>query len=178
MRYVSFDLETTSLDPKATNILMASMVLEDTKDLKPLKDLPHFTCFVRQDEIVGDVGALAMNSWILRHLAGNCTSKHPTYSLVGAFSKMHEFLDRHFGSDRVTLAGANVGAFDYQFIKEAFKGRFRHRMIDVGSVFIDFSRESPMGLGEIKSSLGSDPKVSHNAYEDALDVIALLRNKY
>lgn len=198
MRYVSLDLETSSLQPHPDHVLGVSMVIEDTNNPMPLNELPHFTCLVRHEEYRGQAVALAMNAWILKELS----SKTPTYPIYDAKSNFSNyfvsklagqvqigtwqseaivFLHMHFGEERATLAGKNVGVFDYQFLPEPLQKMFRHRMIDPGSMFIDFATDSmPPSLGEIKKRTGIDAEgvVSHNMYEDALDVISVLRTKY
>ena len=44
-------------------------MVEDTKNLRPLAELPAFRRVVRHPEYVGTAGALALNAGLLRELA-------------------------------------------------------------------------------------------------------------
>lgn len=185
MKYISLDLETTCVHPMAPeNILMLSMVIEDTENIVPVESLPHFTCyFARKDDTyTGSAYALSMNSWIFEMLANKKPYDRPVYEIDGAaFRKDLEdfFIANGLSTGKKVLAGKNVGVFDYQFLPKWLKDQFKARMIDVGSVFVDF--KTPGGIknmDELKKENNLDGIVSHNAYEDALDVIRLLRKKY
>jgi DNA polymerase III epsilon subunit-like protein len=183
MKYVSLDLETTCISPKKpTNILMVSMVLEDTNNVLPLEQLPHFTCFVKPSTIEGSVFALSLNDWILGIISERHENKlgYPIYNGNEWIEKALGWL-KNQGIDRMhrtTLAGKNVATFDLLFLPREIQDVFNARVLDPGSVFADFSREKLMSLQEIKDQLGVEGQVTHNAYEDALDVIKILRKKY
>jgi len=180
MKYISLDLETTCLTPSPENILMISMVVENTEDVKPLEELPHFTCFVDQEDFKGSAFALGMNGWILDIISNRVENKtgYPVYCLDSWVPDALEFIKKHFPNGRANLAGKNVAVFDYQFLPQAIQAKFRHRMIDPGSIFLDWNQDKIMGLGDVKKTLKLDSYVSHNAYEDALDVIRILRESY
>jgi hypothetical protein len=211
MKYLSLDIETTCLKPKIpTNVLMVSIVVEDTKNIKPLKELPHLTFFLSQidDKYTGSSYALSLNSWILKIISKNIkkfeqpdnpwtaenhqviVDKESGYLIFNyGFDNclleqtIKTFLESSFPDfpkTRVTLAGKNVAIFDYQFLPEWFQDCFKHRMIDPGSVFIDFNddKDTIKGTEQLKKSLGLPYEVTHNAYEDALDIISILRKKY
>lgn len=200
MKYVSLDIETTGLNPKTPeNILGISMVVEDTsKPDTPLMQLPHFTCFIGHEHISGSPFALHLNAWILKEIdnwLNGKPTKYPCYfptgpddkylaGLNGMYPKgtwLEEamlFLDKHFGTNRINLAGKNVGCFDLQFLPSMLAERFRSRIIDAGSVLVDWSRDALLDLGTLKKRAGLGDVVSHDMYEDALDVIAVLRTTY
>lgn len=184
MRYISLDIETTCVHPmKPENILMLSMVIEDTKTLLPVDELPHFTCyFVRKDDTyTGSAYALQMNAWIFEMLSGKKPFDRPAYEIDGpAFKNDVEdfFVKNGLGLGKKFLAGKNIAVFDYQFLPEWLKGQFKARMIDPGSVFLDFKSDGIKNLDDLKKEFGLMDGVSHNAYEDAKDVIRILRKKY
>lgn len=185
MKYISLDLETTCLSPKKPeNILMLSMVVEDTKDIKPVEELPHFTCFMAHgdDVYTGQSGALAMNSWIFDILSGKTKTEYPIYKFDDPYLKIaieDFFASSGIGLGKKFLAGKNVATFDYLFLPQWLKDHFKKRIIDPGSVFIDFESEEVIRrLDTLKESLGLGNTVAHDAREDALDVIRILRNKY
>lgn len=178
MKYVSLDLETTSLIPDKRHILMVSMVVEDTDLEIPVEELPHFTCFLKWHEIQGQAYALAMNSWILDYVSGRV--KNPPYAVLDGFmweSNGYEFLRQHFAkSDKITVAGKNVGTFDLNFLPFMIREQFRHRVLDPGSLFFDPKIDSEVpNFAECKRRAGITTPVAHDAREDAMDVIRLLR---
>ena len=182
MKYVSLDLETTSLDPSPSHILMVSMVVEDTKNILPLEQLPHFTCFVRPDgPIVGAPMALWMNGWILKLLAEKePKAPFPIYNENDWWILANDFITHHFGYGVKTVAaGKNVAGFDLKFLPERVKERFHHRVIDPGSMFLDWALdEVPPDSKLCKERAGLEGIVTHNAYEDAIDIIRILRTRY
>lgn len=206
MKYVSLDLETSSLQPDPAHILGIAMVLEDTDDPKPLLELPRFVCMIDQGTFTGQPYALAMNAWILREIENfrrNKPAKYPVYLAKGVgpstgrigehgfvtrdyscwIDNAEAWLEQHVGMyngapSRTNLAGKNVGSFDFQFLPQRIRQWFRHRMIDPGSVFIDWNRQAPPSLDEIKQARNIPGLVSHDMYEDALDTISVLRTAY
>ena len=83
----------------------------------------------------------------------------------------------------INVAGKNFQIFDKIFLerlprwKQAIK--IRGRIIDPAILFVDWKKdESLPGLGEYKKRAGIDGIVTHNALEDAWDVIELLRKTY
>lgn len=192
MKYLAIDLETTGLDSDYDQILMISMVIEDSTNPLPLSSLPHFTSYIKHEKIKGSAFALGMNSWILNHISGRENYK-PYQVLKGKQNWDYEdtgikdtwiepalsFLNEHFKDEKITLAGKNVGSFDLQFLPKELKDRFRHRVIDVGNMFIDFKNDKMVpDLSTCKLRAGLNINVAHDAYEDALDVIRLLRTRY
>ena len=188
IKYVILDIETTGVESKTPNdILMISFVVEDTSNLLPVEELPHLTCFVKHDKIVGEAYALSMNSWILDIISGRKpnTTGYPIYKSYDGvrFSWVDEvlnFLYQHFDpKETITLAGKNVANFDYNFLPKVLQKRFKSRMLDPGSLFVDFSKDTCLpSLSECKVRAGLDSNVAHDSYQDCLDVIKVLRTKY
>ena len=98
----------------------------------------------------------------------------------------------------LTLAGKNVAGFDIPFMKYHFNRhngtnfveandvpgnisapiRFRRRVIDPTILFTDFVMDSVLpDLGECKKRAGLSNIVTHNALEDALDIVYLVCSK-
>lgn len=186
------DIETTCIDPKTPeNVLQLSLVVEDTEKNIPVEELPHFTCFLKSvsGQYTGQSFALGMNGWILDILSGRAdnTTEYPVLYQKEAWSKACNFVDSHFrGIDGtaaptrgVKVAGKNVGIFDMQFIPPELMSKFSAKTIDPTSMFIDWKANKPLlSLSEIKNKLDLDPHVAHDAREDALDVIKVLRTTY
>lgn len=178
MKYVSIDLETTGLDPKNDQILMVAMIVEDTENKLPRKQLPTFSCFVQHARYTGTPFALWLNGWIFEALAKKDESKYPIYSAHQWSHKAIDFLAQHVGSERTVAAGKNVAGFDIQFLPDNIKNRFIHRTIDPGSMFIDWKQNRPLSLDDIKKKLKIEGEVTHDAVDDAWDVIEVLRTQY
>lgn len=180
VKYVSLDLETTGLNPEKCNILMVSMVVEDTKNKLPLKELPHFTRIIKPNSIIGEPYALWLNGWILEMLAGQKEPKYPILEEEQFVPHVLTFLQEQFPDvKRVVLAGKNVGTFDMRFLPKTLQSKFFHRVLDPGSIFIDWNvDEVPPDMKLCKERVSLSGEVTHDAYEDALDVISLLRTRY
>lgn len=187
MKYLSLDIETTGVKVKHPGrIIQLSGVVEDCSNLLPLAELPHFTCFIDHEEIAGESYALWMNGWILKEIAESFKNKfrkpdeqyktmYPVYFEGGWVEPFMQFLTNHFGpKERVTMAGKNAGVFDLQFLPKSVQGRFRSRILDPGSAYADFSKDSLPGLDQICAQLGIK-EVTHDAKEDALLIVEVMR---
>lgn len=80
-------------------------------------------------------------------------------------------------------AGKNFGSFDQKFLerlprwKQIF--RIRNRILDPAILYVDWKGdESLPGLSKCKERAGLNSHVTHNAIDDALDVVVLLRKQY
>lgn len=80
----------------------------------------------------------------------------------------------------LTVAGKNFGTFDKLFLeklphwKRVFK--VRSRILDPALLYVDWESDTDLpGLSKCKERAGLSGEVSHNAVEDALDVIELIR---
>ena len=96
-----------------------------------------------------------------------------TYPVLG--TKMKPF--------HLNVAGKNFHAGDQAYIerlprwKQVF--RIRTRLIDPSVLFVDWKNdESVPGLGKCKERAKVDGIVTHDALEDAWDVVQLLRTQY
>jgi len=96
-----------------------------------------------------------------------------TYPMLG--TKMDPF--------HLNVAGKNFHSGDQTYIerlprwKQIF--RIRHRHIDPSVLFVDWKNdESIPGLGKCKERAKVDGIVTHDALEDAWDVVQLLRTQY
>lgn len=203
MKYAAIDIETTGLDRDHDQILQIAIVLEDTGTAaeRKLADLPTFEALIWHPRIEGQPFALNMNREIIEALSGlkwklTAGEQYPqeitfrgrrvmVYPSVNAACKdVIRFLRREYGIDdadalpHIVAAGKNAGTFDLPFLGKAFNGfddLFCHRVIDVGSVALGgnpdyWKGERPPGMRDLHES---DP--SHDAVDDARDVVLLLR---
>jgi hypothetical protein len=83
----------------------------------------------------------------------------------------------------ITCAGKNFGTFDKLFLERLPRWkqiiRTRSRILDPSILYVDWKNDSDLpSLNECKKRAGISGEVSHNALEDAWDVIQILRKKY
>lgn len=168
MKYLSIDLETTGLDTDKCQVIEIAMVLEDTEKNVPVAELPYFHRLVWHATIVGEWKALDMNREILEKAQSKGVLSDDVWEHVCRWLRGQGIN----AVDRVTVAGKNVAGFDLQFFPAWVRKYFKHRVIDPGSVFMNWEK-GPLSLGEL---LGRD--VAHNALDDARDVIYVLREAY
>lgn len=193
--YVSLDLETTGLDLQRSQILQIGAVFDDGKS--PIEKLQTFNILIENDLITyGEPYAIGMNSWIFKELHDK-NSKFEKQSLSIALQKLwlllSEAAERAYewdvanGKDKprknVQIAGKNVGSFDIPILNNqaatvdqaGVLAPADHRTIDVGSMYFDeFGRNA--GLNSINKLTGRDG-VSHDALQDAFDVVTAIRHK-
>ena len=88
--------------------------------------------------------------------------------------KFEEFILKHKGYKNMTVAGKNFASFDKLFLPEKITRHIKSRVIDPANMFIDWSKDTLPSLSELLDG----KTVSHDAYDDALDVIKILRKTY
>lgn len=193
MKFAAIDIETTGLNKELDQVLQLALVLEDTsKPDTPVEELPIFEALVSYNRLSGAPFALNMNREIIELLA-NRGSPGPVdfrdrrieiYETTNeaSFAAL-EWLQAHYTNGgplemprKFVAAGKNAGGFDLPFLGPDFQKRFHHRVIDVGSVALGANRyfwqqDSPPGMRELHE--GDEP--THDALEDARDVVRLLR---
>lgn len=185
MKYASFDIETTGLDRMNCQILQVAVVIDDLKT--SVDKLPKFTAFIGWDKLTFEPYALNL------HIASGLLKKYFDTKDKRPFEKVMEelnaFMDLHypiFGErDRRNFAGKNLASFDFPFIAANGSGgkaagdflrNIRHRIIDPAVFFTDFHHdESTASLDECKKRSGISSPVSHDALEDANDVVSVIR---
>ncbi|WP_400192549.1 exonuclease domain-containing protein [Hymenobacter sp. B81] len=190
MRYVSLDLEMTGNNPERHQIIELAAVVEDTKRLLPLDELPTFRRAVRHAEYVGTAGALALNARLLRELADSeadqpdiCTAQELLPQLRAWLLAQGFRPDKH---DRitVTLAGKNLGSFDLLFLRQlpGWGGLVRAEpaLLDPAAFYLNWRKDTRLPTMSICKARAkfADQTVAHQAVADALDVIRLLRPFY
>jgi oligoribonuclease len=197
MRYVSIDIETTGLNPENCQILQIGAIIEDTKNPLPYEEIPKFKCFVEHPEYSGQPTAISMNSWIFDILSGldgsfreNRTDYRKQHNIipVGLVARAVRLwlIDNGIMPEdtsspvKITVAGKNFASFDKRFL-EQLPGwgpliQVRQRIIDPSVLLIDWEKdEVPPSLNSCIKRLEIDGEVSHDALEDAFDVIRVLR---
>lgn len=179
MIYASIDLETTGLQPEWCQVLEIGCVVDDLQQPHQINP-PTFHAYIRHEKIRGQPYALNLNRKILEILADNT---HPhIMSPHEAGVNFHEFLNTHFGRNKVTAAGKNFQSFDMPFLTKLWnhinvKEMFHQRSIDPAFSFLRPDDKVLPDLQECLKRAGvNHPFQLHTAIDDAKAVVALVRH--
>lgn len=189
--YVSIDIETTGIGPE-TQILQISAVFDDL--VSPISELPKIDLPIYHKVINNaEMYALGMNADLLKKMMDK---NFKSYSTEQATKELIDFLtnvqtlcgtDENGKPNRIILAGKNVASFDIPKIKsflskstqydalKNFEKLIHYKTLDVGSLYYDVFKDN-VSLSKINELTGR-PAVSHNALDDALDVVYAVRHK-
>jgi len=161
--------------------LVESIVHYQTaKDQDEKNDLVHMTgmLFMEEEEVVESLYQFLYRNGLV-DVDPEYLSK--TSKLVNGIR--YPMLTSKMKKVHITCAGKNFGTFDKLFLeklprwKQVF--RIRQRILDPSVLFVDWKNdESLPGLSDCKKRAGLSEVVTHNALEDAWDVIELFRKKY
>lgn len=227
MKYVSIDIETTGIDREKCQILSVGAVIEDTNDIKPIKDLPRFHVAIKLQDRQGFYGepvALAMNAELISNIVKHSKAKtveesdalsrelgikfveegliatefyHWLYAngvienvgTIGTSINHEEYRKvPYVGRSNppkavINVAGKNFGTFDKIFLERLPRWKqlieVRNRILDPAILFVDWTEDKALpGLDLCKKRAQVPGSVTHNAVEDAMDVVAVLRKIY
>jgi hypothetical protein len=200
MKYCSIDIETTDLATRneITNqldgdIVEFGCVIDDLADPKPIEDLPTFHCYFTKDQYTGRAFPLSMHKEIFERIAKR-EEGYNYYSAMNFGWHFSEFLksngyeqEASSGGGKpkkiyLNVAGKNFGSFDLPYLEEKSDiskfVKIRHRMLDVGPMYMEIGDEAVPGLVECLDRAGIDgPTSYHTAVGDSIDVIKLIRHK-
>jgi len=185
MIYISLDIETTGLDPKTCDILEIGAYVEDTDKQLPREKLPCWHRYIWKDNYRGEPYAFMMNAHIFEKIldlkrTGSELVIFPKY----ASATFADFVFCNVKGNKPVVAGKNVAGFDLPFIQENILNwrvgfKFHHRVIDPGMLYFNPQTDAvPPDLKECKKRAGLPEVVTHEALDDAWDVIQLIRAKY
>lgn len=192
MKYVSIDLETTGLCPSRCDVLTFGAVIEDTELNLPIEELPAFHVYLKHDMVHGQPYALAMNQCILEVLGKPSLWEELNIRVIEPEDLglvFWNWIDQYFSEDtkevydeKITVAGKNFANFDLPFLQlipDFFKHvKFHHRVLDPGSMYFNPKIDSkPPGLDACLERAGIDKVVTHDALDDARDVVSAIRWK-
>lgn len=189
--YVSVDIETTGLD-KESEILQIAAVFDDL--VSPIKDLETFNMTIKHEKFRhSEPYALVMNAKLIEKMTRN-ENVYPSWTVANKFIDwLSEIAQQTYFFDtdnnlkmkgKIQFAGKNVANFDIPMLskfmqEQGLTNQFdllkTHRTIDVGSLYLpDFGYN--VSLSEINQLLDR-PEVSHDALDDAMDVVVAIRHK-
>lgn len=184
--YVSIDIETTGIDDKS-HILQISAVYDDLKS--PVSKLKTIDLPIKWDVMTHcEPYAMGMNADLLKKMMNK---DFVTYDPLKAATLLLDFLESVQETDekgrkqKIIFAGKNVASFDipkitnYLLDNRDYRGRFNnlihYKTLDVGSLYYDVFKDN-VSLSKI-NELTNRPAVSHNALDDAFDVVHAVRHK-
>ena len=195
--YVSLDLETTGVDIEKVEVLQIGAVLDD--GFSPVNELETMNVLVENPIIsYAENYATGLNSWIFQELMkkhedrtyktekpGNAIVDLSGFLVKGAsLAYKHDETYSSWSRRKVQIAGKNPGSIDVPILKNWAKrnnasqwlndGLIDYRFIDVGNLYFALFGRNP-GLNEINKVTGRS-EVSHDALDDAMDVIYAVRN--
>lgn len=95
-------------------------------------------------------------------------------------STLNKLLKLGPAPEKLTVAGKNASGFDIPFLLSGDYGmsgfiRFDHRVLDVGSMFVEEEDEYIPGLRRCLERIGRQPSALHTALGDCMDVCYLVR---
>jgi len=192
MKYISIDIETTGLDHWFNNILQIALVFEDTNADLPLGKLPHLDLFLTHEEGLNfQEPALKMHteSGLLdEYFETDKVTPAEAVDIIVEWLIALGYSEEDDGRIKFVVAGKNYNAFDRRFLHEipewSEKISEHRRVLDPAILFVDWENDDvPPNLSQCLYR--SDPKyerdgidieVTHDALEDAFDVIRVIRN--
>jgi hypothetical protein len=133
--------------------------------------------FLKEEEVVK-----AFFHFLIDH--GAITPEHDLSKTVEIINgKTYPILGTKMKPFHLNIAGKNFHAGDQTYIERLLRWkqvfRIRTRLIDPSVLFVDWKNdESIPGLGLCKERAKIDGIVTHDALEDAWDVVQLLRTQY
>jgi oligoribonuclease len=119
---------------------------------------------------------------------GLAKSDNPLFPMVSETIKVingktYPILGPNTKTESITVAGKNFGTSDKLFLENLPNWkrhiRTKNRIIDPSILFVDWENDNCLpSLNECKQRAGIAGEVTHNALEDAWDVIQTLRKTY
>lgn len=173
-KFISVDIESSGLDHNKCSILSFGAVIEDTSKSTPVDELPSFYTRIYNEEVYWEPYAHQLNE----ELCGEITVEDPTTeNFMILFT---DWLYSHFDvNEKINVAGKNYSGFDKRFL-EKLEGwntiKFSHRVIDPSILYMDWDNDTELpNLDECLKRANINKTVSHNALDDAMDIVNLLR---
>lgn len=149
-----------------------------TKELKQEVEESFGAKFYEEDEVVEALYQFCYRNGLV-DLDPN--SINNTHKIVNGIT--YPILTSNMKKTYLNCAGKNFAGFDKKFLEKLPRWKqvfsIRSRVLDPGILFVDWiNDESIPSLDECKKRAEIDGVVTHNAVEDAMDVVMLLRQCY
>ena len=186
-KYVSIDLETTGLNPETCQILSFGAVIEDRDNKLPIEELPKFHRIIKHDFIKGEPYALNLNKDIIEIIKDgkseelikieNFTDSFCRFLLNNSYKNLPDN-DYKF---KINVTGKNFAMFDNNWLYQIpdFRNliKISHRVLDPAPLYMTPEDEWLPNLQTCMDRAGIKSEVTHNALQDCIDVIKVLRFK-
>lgn len=187
--YVSVDIETVGLNIKSSIIEIAA-IFDDLKS--PVNELKTFHVVIKHEVLEGcENYALGMNAELFKKMMDKNFNTSTPVEAAANFLAFLSDCQIQAGRDSkgvypsLLLAGKNVANFDIprleklflensRFSEESIKKLLGHRSLDVGSLYYPTLGDN-VSLSKINELTGRK-QVSHQAMDDAMDVVYAVRN--
>lgn len=155
-----------------------------TEELKQEVEESFGAKFYNEDEVVEALFQFCYDNGLVDRFDTNDWS-HAEISNYFKFvnGKSYPVLTSKMPKTYLNCAGKNFAGFDKKFLEKLPRWKqvfsIRSRVLDPGILFVDWiNDESIPSLDQCKQRAGIDGVVTHNAVEDAMDVVMLLRQCY
>jgi len=174
-------------------LLSVGIVLEDTKKKLGYTDIPKVHVVVPHKTIIGEPYALNLNKDLIELINTYHTYKGSKTDLAKEHSVqfrqlsevselIRDFLRINDFNGKISIAGKNYLGFDVKFLSKLHGWDligWSRRVIDPAVLFIDWTTDDELpDLTTCKKRADIEGVVTHNAVEDAYDVVSLLRKFY
>lgn len=150
-----------------------------TEDEKKLVEESFGAKFYHEDEVVEALFQFCFRNGLVEFDVNTLVFKQ--VKIVDG--RTYPILTSNMPKTYLNCAGKNFAGFDKKFLEKLPRWKqvfsIRSRVLDPGILFVDWiNDESVPSLDECKKRAGIDGVVTHNAVEDAMDVVMLLRQCY
>jgi hypothetical protein len=179
--YVSVDIETTGIQDNA-HILQIAAIYDDLKS--PVSELPMYNAVIKYDVMSHcEPYAMGMNAELLKKMMDKEFYTCKPHFAAQTFLTWLLELGYTF-NNKVLFAGKNVASFDIPKLKHHYDTHYRnsefselvhYKTLDVGSLYFDKFGDN-VNLSKINKLTGRKD-VSHDALDDAMDVVYAVRYK-
>lgn len=202
MEYISLDIETTGLDREQDQVLEIGAIIENTLNPLSFKKIPKFHAIVKHERYSGGAYAINMNQRIFKILGDRVVIKDmdekvqydTKYNIVDISSITLAFYNwcylylqnkpKNYGRVITSVvAGKNFASFDAHFLNNIPEWNkyftFHRRALDPATLFTNFLvDQTPPSLNICLERAGIKEVVTHDAVQDAWQLIEVLRTKY
>ena len=190
--YLSIDIETTGIDDRSS-ILQISAVIDDL--VSPIAALKVLDMPIKHNSIdYSEPYALGMNAELLKKMMNKDFRTYSTSEAAVSLVRFMEEMQRTYADDKgrpqkIIFSGKNVASFDIPKLRlfivnqdnhtlnllRRFDDMIHYKTLDVGSLYYDVFKDN-VSLSKINELTGRNA-VSHNALDDAFDVVYAVRHK-
>ena len=190
MKVASIDIETCGLAERGPDghlkydILAFGCVLDDLREQSPIETLPTFSCYFVLPSYTGSPFAFSLHAEIFKRIADRTFG----YDFIspGKFGKcfkhflIHNGYEEQYDKVHINVIGKNFNSLDRPFLSEKTDINkhiiMSHKILDPGPMMFDLNKDYAVpGLSECMKRAGINPNVTHDALQDAIDTLKVVR---